>query len=435
MAGMMQRSGKTRLLGFMTIIITVAILLACLWPFDFSPVNKVEWLQQGPGIRFYGRGMVFSPDRLVLRDAFSEDRSVTVELLVRSSRESSTHVASFLTLYDRDRERFMLGQWKKELIVRVPAPNASRGRMYREIGVGNALIRNRTLLVTIASGREATDVYVDGRLEKSFPRFSLLSEVQGVVSGQLVLGNSPEGTHPWRGAFYGLAVYDRVVSSSEALEHYRAWKLGEQPEPPASAWPERRQDDDARSKRESAVAKRVVRAGSDDSRKAPRSLGSGGADMQGPALQALGPLALYLFDEHDGDRIRDHSGNERHLLVPMTFQPLRREVLRVPSEDQFVSRSNLLDIISNIFGFAPFGLFLAAWLRRRRSFSAPLVFVLVVLSGFCLSLAIELIQAYLPPRASSITDLASNTLGTAIGALVLSYVLPVLQFGKDRREV
>jgi VanZ family protein len=329
----------------------------------------------------------------------------------------------------------MLGQWKKELIVRVPAPNASRGRMYREIGVGNALIRNRTLLVTIASGREATDIYIDGRLEKSFPRFSLLSESQGVVSGQLLLGNSPEGTHPWRGAFFGLAVYDRVVSSSEAVEHYRAWKLGEQPGPPASPGPERMRDDDARLTPGSAVAQRIVRADADAGRRLPRSLDSGGADTQGSALQTFGPLALYLFDERDGDRIRDHSGNERHLLVPMTFQPLRREVLRVPSEDQFVSRSNLLDIISNIFGFAPFGLFLAAWLRRKRSFSAPIVFAVVVLSGFCLSLSIELTQAYLPPRASSITDLASNTLGTAIGALVLSYLLPVLQISNGRRHV
>ena len=133
------------------------------------------------------------------------------------------------------------------------------------------------------------------------------------------------------------------------------------------------------------------------------------------------PIALYFFDEHGGDQILDHSGNQNHLQIPANFHRLRNIILGLPTKDQWFSHSNLMDIAINILGFAPFGFFLSAWLRQTDRISAPLVFGITILLGFCLSLTVELIQAYLPTRDSSLMDVISNTLGTAIGILLFHF--------------
>ena len=92
-----------------------------------------------------------------------------------------------------------------------------------------------------------------------------------------------------------------------------------------------------------------------------------------------------------------------------------------------------MDITVNILGFLPFGFFLSAWLRLVKNLPAPRAYGISILLGFCLSLAIELIQVYLPTRDSSLMDVFSNTMGTAAGVLLFKYVLPVLHKIKGDR--
>jgi VanZ family protein len=330
----------------------------------------VERLQNENGIRFYGQGIVFSGKPLVMQEAASSNDSVTVEFLARPKREINNMVPSMITLYDGHREQFIFGQWKKELIIRIPAATADHAR-YREIGVDNALTTDKTHVVAVTSTRETTGIYIDGIMKKSFRRFSLIPKDRQ-LSGRLVLGNSPEGTHSWKGSFFGVAIYDRILNGEEILRNKLAWQKYGQP------------------------------------------LVSGEAK----------PVALYLFDEHNGDEIHDHSGAGNNLLIPATFQPLRRIVLGLP--DEWFSRGNLMDVTVNILGFVPFGFFLVAWLRLAKNLPAPGVYALSLLIGFCLSLAIELAQTYIPTRDSSFKDVFSNTIGTAAGAFLAQYALPTL---------
>jgi VanZ family protein len=139
------------------------------------------------------------------------------------------------------------------------------------------------------------------------------------------------------------------------------------------------------------------------------------------------PIALYLFDDHDGNRIADRSGSRNDLIVPTVFRPLRRLVLEMPRRDQLFSRWNLIDAAVNILGFIPFGFFLALWLLSHvKNLPTPRVYAITVFGGFCLSLAIELTQAYIPGRDSSSLDVISNALGTTIGVFILQYVLLAL---------
>jgi VanZ family protein len=75
------------------------------------------------------------------------------------------------------------------------------------------------------------------------------------------------------------------------------------------------------------------------------------------------------------------------------------------------------DVFANLLGYLPLGflLFVALIRSGRRSGAAA---ALACLGGTLLSLALEVLQNYLPHRVSSNVDLALNVLGTAVGVAI-----------------
>lgn len=73
------------------------------------------------------------------------------------------------------------------------------------------------------------------------------------------------------------------------------------------------------------------------------------------------------------------------------------------------------DVAVNVLGYVPIGLLAVTALHPRVRHS-PAFFVAVA-AGFVLSLLLEAAQSYLPTRHASNLDLASNTVGAALGAL------------------
>ena len=75
------------------------------------------------------------------------------------------------------------------------------------------------------------------------------------------------------------------------------------------------------------------------------------------------------------------------------------------------------DVYSNVLLFVPWGVLLGIWLVGRRSaWLTALVWAL--LSGACLSGFVEFLQVFAPLRHMSFFDLAANTLGSVMGALI-----------------
>lgn len=72
----------------------------------------------------------------------------------------------------------------------------------------------------------------------------------------------------------------------------------------------------------------------------------------------------------------------------------------------------IVEFTANIALFAPFGLLLGLLAPLWPSW-------LVIASGFAMSAGIEFIQTMLPTRYSTVSDVIANTLGTAIGIVVL----------------
>ncbi len=360
------KSRKNLVLGAVCSAIATGILVAGLWPFDFHPANGVEWLSSGNGVRFYGQGIIYSPEPLQRGETASGNASFTLEFLIRPDREPYDTDASILTVYNHYQDQFTVRQWGRTLVLQIWTADAdSRGRYYK-IGIPGALEREKTRLITLTTGEHSDILYIDGRLAKKFP-LSFRALADQALSGYLILGNSSDGIHPWNGSFFVLAMYDRALTGKEVLDNSDSWqRLGQ-----------------------------------------PRF------------AEGAKPAVLYLFDEHGGGWILNHSGGRDHLRIPAAFQPLRRMFLQVPDKDHWFRLSNMMDITINILGFIPLGFFLAAWLRQTKLHRLT-AYRIAVLLGFSLSLAIELAQVYLPGRDSSLLDVFSNTVGTALGILLLN---------------
>jgi VanZ family protein len=125
------------------------------------------------------------------------------------------------------------------------------------------------------------------------------------------------------------------------------------------------------------------------------------------------------MNEQNGQIIHNAVRNHFHLTIPARFKILKKNFLKLSGNALKLNGSSLRDIRINILGFIPIGFLLLVTIYSTKSSwtsSWRLIF-LVVLGGTVLSLVIEILQAYLPARNSSLTDLIFNTFGTALGVI------------------
>ena len=104
--------------------------------------------------------------------------------------------------------------------------------------------------------------------------------------------------------------------------------------------------------------------------------------------------------------------------MPDTITPVQRKILSLPEEYLRSNVSFVQDYTVNILGFIPAGFFFAAFLLKAFPKRRMAVCLAAVLLGSGLSLLIELAQAWLPMRDSSLVDVACNAAGTVLGVLI-----------------
>lgn len=108
-------------------------------------------------------------------------------------------------------------------------------------------------------------------------------------------------------------------------------------------------------------------------------------------------------------------------LLWMTLRPNQTVAadlapLTDPATAQGISAHLLIDLAGNVVVFAPLGAALALALGDE---PVGRRLLLATLTGAGLSLCIELAQMALPSRVAALDDWLLNTVGTAIGALVV----------------
>ena len=368
-------------LGIINFAIFVVIVVAGLWPFSFWPENRVRWLTDENGLQFYSPGIIYTqkamegwnhgmaeyPSRVPPLQSSNIPVHISLEIWLQAGQVSYDYTARILSLYDGHKtENIVLSQWKSTLLLQKRIQDRPE-ESYPKIGVKDALLKGVKRLLTITSGPEGTRIYMDGKVAGDFPKFNLSSE-KAKGPGRLILGNSPKGNQSWTGHLFGLAIYNRSLRDHEVLQHFRHW------------------------------------------------------EETGSFVSGEGPVAFYPFDERSGKIVHDSAG--RHpLFIPSGFEVLQKTILVPPWKDFRLNRSYLLDILTNILGFIPFGFFFSACLWKKQSYSHYRLLMIPVLIAGGLSLTIELLQAYLPTRSSQLMDVICNTVGAGTGSTAFLWIV------------
>jgi hypothetical protein len=220
---------------------------------------------------------------------------------------------------------------------------------------------NQPILITMTSGRR-TSIYIDGYLKKTDAFRFLRSNFMG----EMVLGTSPFFDQGWVGQVRGLTLFDRELTADEVALRYQSWTNG-QPE-------------------------------------------------------VSGASHFYRFNERGGNIVNDAVSPGINLDIPLRYTVLHGAFLASPWRGFNNDWGYWKDVLINIGGFIPFGFLFGVYLSSVRPVRRPIL--TTILLGAGVTLFIEITQAWLPTRDSSMTDVLMNISGTAVGAL-LQRVRPI----------
>jgi VanZ like family. len=339
-------------------------LLAGLKPKGYRFLNDVTWAQHNTGITIGPMGIAYSRDSLQWTGQDSRDSGFTIEMSIKANKFQTYGIAKILGFWDGIfPEPLIVGQWRNHLIVRVRDMHIKRG--YREFDADTILKRGKKELIQIISTRSKTAIFVNGIRTGDSLYTSVLPKTG--LWGRLVLGNSATADRPWSGEIYGIALYQRKLSSEEISLRFSQWD-------------------------------------------------SSGRTFLPPATRVT---HFFQFNEGQGPAVHDCVASGFDLQIPRVFHIVKKQVLVGPWDDFRWDFAYFSDIIINLLGFIPLGLFMALFLfvfvpvnSRKKNV------LLTILICFIVSFCIELAQVYIPTRSSQLSDLIFNTAGGAIGGLL-----------------
>jgi VanZ family protein len=292
----------------------------------------------------------------------------TVEIALRPDNAAQRGFRFIAVVHSgKDESQLLIAQWRDTIIAMNGDDYDNRRRSPRLTAPIQKFDTGPFLLV-VTSNIDGSALYIDGESVASRTDFTLRPPTDD-TPGRLILGNSVYGDNPWRGMLSGFALHSVSLGEETLQRHLESW----------------RRDKDF--------------AGDDYT----------SADLSYPFSQPGGRVAV----DRSANRIELQFPPETTFISPKLF---------VSGVDT-LSRNALPDIVVNLCGFIPFGFFLVALLAAV----SPLALLPAVAAttgiGFTLSLWIELTQAWIPSRTSSLLDLALNVAGVGVGAAACAFLV------------
>ena len=343
-----------KVVTLLTVGIWIGIFLAGLWPFNFVPRNRIRWLPDGAGLRFDGYGQVYSSVPMFSPRGPDGAAEATIELVFTPSK-SYDDASTVFAFVNQNDVSFAIGQSLTDLFLEGSFEHG-RGKPVMKLWIDDACGRAQELFVTVTLDTRHVDAYLDGQLARSFPVSTRIDD----LSGKVLVGHSVKGRAEWSGSVARLAIFEGTLNAAEINQRYGQWTK---------------------------------------TRHLDREVNHRGA--------------AYDFVTHAGDFVRNVGETGPDLMIPKTFRLSKPTVLEWPDH---LDRSVVVDAAVNIAGFVPFGLATCLCLRFWTGWSISRCVAMTILVGASVSLAIELLQVLLPTRDSSLADLVTNILGTALGA-------------------
>jgi hypothetical protein len=349
------------LFGILSLLAALGILVCTLWPFDPIPQNEVSWLRSSQGMRFGKSGVVLSRERLTSDGKPTDSDSCGVEIWIQPAETQS--VSTVLDFYKPDNPfQFLVRQYRDGLIVSRDFRDPNGKIRRSKIDLDHGLVAGKLILVTLSSSEKGTLLYLDGELREAYPKFRLTA---AELTGQIILGTSPVNSQNWTGEIHGLALYTNSPTAVAAQEHLEEWQK------------------------------------------------SGGITAVSGDFK---PIASYSFLEGRGETVHSQQNGGPDLFIPAHFFVPHQAFLTAPWNEFNPGWDYWQDLLRNVIGLMPLGIFLCVYLRF--SYTPRNSILISLFGGFMLSLCVEIVQSCLPQRVSSMTDVLSNTLGTALGAYI-----------------
>ena len=334
------------------------MIVAAFWPFNPHPANHVAWMSGENGVQFSGGGILLSSKRFHFPNPETQ-RGTSLEIWLESSQEK--HDRALLAISSPENpEQLRLRQGGSYLLILQQPFGSSHHVGMTWLWVSNAFHPNKRQFIAMSSGTGGTTVYLDGIPTERSPVFKI---TQKDLSGQLIVGTSPTVYDTWRGKLLGLALFGQELTPSQVSEHYRAW-----------------------------------------------------LDGRSEVVENSRPVALYTFGERTGHIVHNQIASGPDLTIPDSFRIPYKPLLKAPWNEFYPNFAYLREVFINIAGFIPFGFFFCMFFSSGQPSRKTVVATVVV--GTFFSLTIEVLQWYIPMRDSGTTDIFTNTLGTALGALL-----------------
>lgn len=368
-----------RVLTHFILIIIIITFIIGLWPLSLFQQNEVQWLANKPGIeihrsgienKYASRGIVYSEDPFLFpQKPDSEIMSISLEVYLQSKKEPNSNLGMIIAFNEKHKPpSLLLAQWKKSLVLKTINTDLTSEKIYKEVGLSNALPKDSIQFISITSGNDGTKIYLNGEIKKHFPSFYIVS-AKKPFSGKMILGNSASGNVPWAGNIFGIGIYEYELAPELINQHYQSWLLND-----------------------------VSKLTSEDN-----------------------IIALYTFEEGDGVIIENRISSKQHLIIPERFIILEKTMFELPWTNFKFNESFLSDFIINLVGFIPLGIMFSLYFNRILKINGIRLFLITLIIGGSISFLIELIQILIPQRNSSLSDLLLNIIGLCTGFLLVQF--------------
>lgn len=226
--------------------------------------------------------------------------------------------------------------------------------------------RSDTITITVSFDGEKLHAWVAGGSRKS-TQIGPGEHLRWDSTASLALGSLVDGQNGWRGEIFSLSVTDRPTEQSKS---------------------------------------------------------PGTDSVQGSVILS------YDFTHPFQGEVQDTGmGAPATLVIPERYTVPSRIILAPPAHYNWRTRWFVFDMAGNIIVFLPFGLLGTIILFTKTGRTGRSI-AITVLAAFLFSLTVELLQAWLPSRNSSMVDLFSDVTGAGIGAWCarIPRIQPVLRW-------
>jgi hypothetical protein len=356
----MNRPEKVRMAiyGLFSLVLLVTLYFG-LRPKGFRFYNQVQWLREQNGISFSNIGMAYSKGTC---SDIGITNSISIAVALKPY-QIGRRLSKIISIIDENgHDLLAIEQWEDTLMA--TAWNKA-GIRIGKIGLEGDLSIKSPLFAVITINSFEMKLFVSNSYG-SYERRKIQLPPGFFSNTKMVVGLGANARNPWRGEMYGLALFNRDLSSQEANSFELSW----------------------------------------------RKTGSFGAVSNGK------PAALFLFDGRAGTTVADQSGHGWILHIPRYPKFFRYEILSTMLYRSGSGQSVFSDVLINFFGFMPFGGCLClVFLSLPNPIKKPVVFTL--LTAFFVSLGIELAQASIPTRSSQLTDVILNAAGACFAAILV----------------